>query len=393
MTHRGHRLCSVLSFLLSSAFSSLLLFDPAPAIATERIPGEEQIGILHTITHLNPVAYVILFLVFLLSVVTLLYQGRFSGLASFLATWRRSTRGPDGKDQGDHPTADPSLVVGDRYRARLGPRPKADVMTNEGDAGDSVVGKPRMVARARGAGVGRPTPLDGVNHRLPSFSPTEGGRSSEPEAVDTGQKRSTPPPHQFRFTSAVDLLSPEEMEKREKEKLVVSGTVTGPDGKGIPSAIVYLTDEDGKRLGQSYLSGPETGEFKVQTNQPGRYVLYAHKRGYIMEQANPEVLPVESGKIEGYSLRMMPEGCTVHGKVTFEKNIERPQAMAVRCVVEGTSFTGFGRVGLSGSFIIHGVPLESRCHLEVRTTKGDVLAVSDPFETRHERYVTANVTV
>lgn len=306
MTQPGPSLFAAFSSLLPPAFFSILSFLPAPAIATGRIPGEEQAGIFYTLTHLHPVAYAILFFVFVLWVLTLLYQGRLSGVGSLLLRWSRGLSGS--KYQGEHPGVVPSLVVDERIRARRGPRAKPDKATKDGDPGGGGVGNPRVLARTGGAGAGQPTPLDGMNHRLPRFSPTEGEGPAELATGDTGQKRTTPPPHPYKFTSAVDLLSPEEMEKRKKEKLVVSGTVTGPDGKGIPSAIVYLADEDGKRLGRSYLSAPETGEFKVLTNRPGRYFLLAHKRGYVMEQANPGVLPIESGKIEGYSLRMMPDG-------------------------------------------------------------------------------------
>ena len=140
MTHRESTLRPVFFFPLQLAFSSILVLLASPATAAGQIPGEEQIGIFHTITHLHPVAYVILFLVFVLWVLTMVYQGRLSGVGTFLPRWSRRPQG--GKDQGEHPSALPSLVVGDRYRARLGPRAKPDKAPEEGEPGGGVLGKP-----------------------------------------------------------------------------------------------------------------------------------------------------------------------------------------------------------------------------------------------------------
>ncbi len=392
MAGRWPAILSALSSILPLAVSSIAYLLPGASIAAGQIPGEEQIGVFRTITHLHPAAYVILLFVFFLSVLNLIYQGWLSQGAWSLAGALALRRSLTGKGLVKRPDAAPSSAVGEKSRVRVGPRTQHDQASEEADAG-GVVGKPRVVTRAGRTRVSQPTPLEGVNHPLPSFSPSEGRSPAEETTIETRQGPKTPAPHQFKFTSAVDLLSPEEIEKRDKEKFVVTGTVSGPDGKGIPSVIVYLADEEGKRLGQSYLSTPETGEFKVLTNKPGRYVLHGYKRGYIMDPAKPGVLPMQSGKIEGYSLRMIPEGCIVHGKVTFEEEVVPSSALAVKCVVEGSSFSGFGRVGQSGSFMLHGVPLESRCHLEVRARDGEVLAISDPFETRQERHVTQNVTI
>ena len=71
------------------------------------------------------------------------------------------------------------------------------------------------------------------------------------------------------------------------------------------SVIVYLTDEEGNRVGQSCRSMPDTGEFKVQVNHPGRYQLHGYKRGFVMGEGEPVLLPIESGKIEGFNLHMI----------------------------------------------------------------------------------------
>ncbi len=75
---------------------------------------------------------------------------------------------------------------------------------------------------------------------------------------------------EFKFASAVDVPTAEELMRREKEQMVVSGAVTDASGKGMGSVIVYLTDLEGNRVGQSCRSAPETGEFKVLINEPGK---------------------------------------------------------------------------------------------------------------------------
>jgi hypothetical protein len=189
------------------------------------------------------------------------------------------------------------------------------------------------------------------------------------------------------------LPSAEELERREREKLVVSGTVKGVDGKGIASVLVYLTDEGGNRLGQSCRSLPDTGEFKVQINEPGRYVLNAYKRGLTMEDPVPPVLPVESGKIEGYSLQMIPEGCLVHGTVLTEEGGEPAEGLKVTCVRKGGDFSRSEPIGPGGEFRFFGVPHDSEYVLEVTGPDGGLLSTSAPIETSRRREVSCEIQV
>jgi len=238
----------------------------------------------------------------------------------------------------------------------------------------------------------RPTPLDGVNHPLPSFSHT--ASSSNDMAGETERPlRKKAPSTQFKFTSAVDLPSPEEMERREREKLVVSGTVRGLEGKGISSVMVFLTDQEGNRVGQSCRSIPETGEFKVQVNEPGHYVIQGYKRGFIMESEGPLNLPIESGKIDGYVLRMIPEGCMVHGKVVFSGNAPETTGIEVRCINERGTLTRSDKLNSSGAFKIYGAPFDSQCFLEVRASAGELLAASESFATGRKREIYHEIVI
>jgi hypothetical protein len=174
---------------------------------------------------------------------------------------------------------------------------------------------------------------------------------------------------------------------------VVSGTVKGVDGKGIASVLVYLSDEGGNRLGQSCRSLPDTGEFKVQINESGRYVLNAYKRGLTMETPVPPVLPVESGKIEGYSLQMIPEGCLVHGKVLTEEGGEPPEGLKVTCIRKGGDFSRSEPIGPAGEFRFFGVPHDSEYVLEVRGPDGVLLSSSAPIETSRKREVSCEIQI
>ena len=246
----------------------------------------------------------------------------------------------------------------------------------------------RRVAKGSdpGTAVNIPTPMEGVNHPLPQFAAVGEAQTGTPRILEreTDQK---PPSQEFKFSSAVDLLSQEEMERREKDQLVVSGTVKGPDGHGIASVMVYLTDQAGNRVGQSSRSARDTGEFKVLVNEPGRYTLTGYKRGFIMESSEPVILPIESGKIEGFNFRMMPEGCLVHGRVLVEGETAGAPDLEVTCICGDGAFSRSDRTDPAGEFRISGVPLASKCFIEAYGIDGEVLARSAPFETLHKKEV------
>ena len=164
-------------------------------------------------------------------------------------------------------------------------------------------------------------------------------------------------------------------------------------GKGFGSVLVYLTDERGNRIGQSCRSVSDTGEFKVLVNEPGKYLLVGYKRGYIVEDPEAARLPIESGKIEGFTLRMIAEGCLVHGRVLFEEYGQLEPGLGVRCVRLEDGFTRSATVESAGTFRITGVPHDSTCQLEVLSGEGEVLATSDAFQTERERELFRNITI
>jgi hypothetical protein len=234
--------------------------------------------------------------------------------------------------------------------------------------------------------------MEGVNHFLPQFASSLGGQTGAPRILEREQDQKQPA-QEFKFSSAVDLVSQIEMERREKEQLVVSGTVTDQDGQGIASVMVYLTDPAGNRVGQSSRSARDTGEFRVLANEPGQYALNGYKRGFIMESNEPLILPIESGKVEGFSFRMMPEGCLVRGRVLFEGETAAAPALEVRCVCADGDFSRSDRTDPAGEFRISGVPLASKCTLDVIGTSGEVMGRSAPFETLHKKEIYRKIAV
>ncbi len=338
--------------------------------------GEDQSGLIYALTHLHPAAYFILFLIFLLALVNLVAQGsvpvefglslRFLQLlgkfdktvfkTSKTQSVRRNKRisAPIGSGGGGLRLSDPeSTILGVRKRS------------NRDESG---------------AGRDAPTPLDGINHPMPHFvsrtAPQPVVRRVS-EAVSEEQLRT----ERFKPHSTVELISPEESERREKEQLVVSGFITDSEGKGVESVIVYLTDEAGNRQGQSCRSQPGTGEFWVRASQPGKYVLHAYKRGHQVQ--NPESLKLasESGKIEGVNLRMIEEQCAVTGKVLDESHGGPVSDVEIRCICKAGPYSSSSRTDASGRFYFTGVPINAECELEVLDADNTVLARSEVFQT------------
>ena len=197
--------------ILFSACS--LLPDLCEGAAT--IPGEGQHGLFYAVTHLHPVVYLILFLIAVLSVINLVVQGWVP-----LRVWQFSridTFSPKMGRKGAHGSPGQGLE-----RARPGSSGKP----TSGKAGrnqpsqagrvDGIIGV-RRVAKGSDPGTARniPTPMEGVNHSLPQFTAAGEAQTGTPRILEreTDQK---PPSQEFKFSSAVDLLSQEEMERREK---------------------------------------------------------------------------------------------------------------------------------------------------------------------------------
>jgi len=374
------------------------LFVPALGAATawassRQIPGEGQTSVFFTITHLPPVAYVVLFLIFLLSLINLMAQGgmansisplsrlaarigRSSGrLGSGLFQWTSNRGLPERRPGGaSHP---------DSEHGRTGAGHDRESAMRAGRVGP--VGD-------RASRSSEPTPLDGVNHPMPRFfGPTEGEPGAPRMVEDTGEKRTSL--SDFKFSSAVDVLTAEEIRRRGREQLVVSGSVKGPDGKGVASVIVYLADEHGRRVGQSSRTAAETGEFKVLINEPGAYELHAYKRGYVMETGGPMALPIQSGKIEGYSFRMIPEGCLIHGQIIWEEPALTTPGLEIACVCKSDEQPRSTRADRKGQFRISGAPLNSECFIEVRDVDGKPLASSMPFQTVQRKEIFQEIRI
>jgi len=351
-------------------------------MAAETMPGEDQAGLLFRLTHLHPAAYFVLFLVFVLSVANLVYQGKISGPNSLIAgvfslfgKAKGSLGGEPVFDKGLRGPRPESLGSGNKKRRAIDSRR----MGGEGFEA-AVVAVRKLPKPSEDSSDGAVTPLEGVNHPLPQFAPVESTEPGRPRLVDSKPDKKTVSA-QFKFASAVDLPSQEEIERREKEQLLVSGCVKGSGGKGIGSVIVYLTDMEGNRVGQSCRSVPETGEFKVLVNEPGKYILSGYKRGFVMENTEPMIVPIESGKIEGYNFRMIPEGCLVQGRVMLREPDEHVQELKVKCVCRSGDFSRSAVTESDGQFRISGVPPNSKCYVEVIGPDENLLSRSESFET------------
>ncbi len=377
-------------------FLSILLaacdFLPDLCGAASTIPGEGQHGFFYAVTHLHPVVYLILFLIAVLSAINLVAQGWVP-----LGVW------PFSRIDNFSPKMGRKGVYGSPGQGLKQARPDSPGKTKSGKTGahplgqraggEGIVGV-RRVAKGldRGTTANMPTPMEGINHPLPQFASTGTAQTGTPRILES-EPDQRQPAQEFKFSSAVDVLSQEEMERRGKEQLVVSGTVKGPDGRGIASVMVYLTDQAGNRVGQSSRSARDTGEFKVLVNEPGRYGLTAYKRGFIMESSEPLVLPIESGKIEGFNFRMMPEGCLVHGRVLVEGETAGVPDLEVKCICANGAFSRSDRTDSAGEFRVSGAPLTSKCSIEVYGIGGEVLARSAPFETLHKKEIYRKIAI
>ncbi|MBI4965806.1 MAG: carboxypeptidase regulatory-like domain-containing protein [Desulfomonile tiedjei] len=375
------------AFFIVWAFCASELLAAPPGIS-----GDSRMGLLYALTHLHPAAYLILFLIVVLAVVNLVFQGHLSS-----ATWPFSSLPP---------------LFGSGYRSssaasrtnRRRPRdPMAPARGNTPGAPVPVVSREllddgvlsvrrKSAEREHPSPSSTPTPLEGMNHPLPDFASRIRPSGSSQKVAETKAPKEVVPPD-FKFSSAVDLPSREEMERRQKEQLVVSGTVVGSDGAGIADVLVFLSDNEGNRVGQSCRSSKETGEFKVLANEPGQYVLSGYKRGLIMESSDPLLLPNESGRLEGYSFCMIPEGCVIQGKVVIADSETMPGGLEVRCSCTGKNFSRAAVTDSVAGFRITGMPMTSECVVEVRNKDGVLLGASETFDTARKREIHMNVTV
>ncbi|MBI5569825.1 MAG: hypothetical protein HY914_07770 [Desulfomonile tiedjei] len=353
-------------------------FTAPPPVET--VPG----GFFYTVTHLHAIVYLGLFVVFVSSVANLVLQGwLFRGDRSLVSLFS-----PFGRSEGLSVRVPRTRGLKRQGRDASAAGHGAPEMMQSG-----ILAVRRAETGAEAAGTEQePTPLDGVDHPMPKFTSRVPAQTGAPRMVDS-QPEQRGASQDFRFMAAVDVPSREEMDRREKLQVVVRGSVIGPDGQGIPSVIVYLSDEHGNRLGQSCRTQPDTGEFKVSVHEPGRYLVNAYKRGYILESHDPMVLPIESGKIEGFNIRMLPEGCTVDGRVSAEQDGTPVAGVEVRCLCRAGGFVRSAITDPEGNFAISGIPVNSVCHLELLGEGGGVLTRSEPFETVQKKAIHRSLTL
>ena len=366
---------------------ALMLSGVAPALcgANPPIPGETHSSVIYTLTHLHPAAYLILFLIFLLSVANLAAQG----FVHIKYRWLLSVVGFVGKFE--KTILSTVKLQGLASKKRDSARAGSDPVMRAGDPESSVLGVRKRSNRNRhGAGRSVLTPLDGVNHPMPRFAP----RLAPPtprNITPVGKQRAAA--NQFRPSPTAGVISREENERHEKEPLAVSGSITDSEDRGLGSVIVYLTDEAGNRQGQSCRSRPGTGDYWVFASKPGKYVLHAYKRGYVVQNREPLKLTIQGGKIEGFNLRMIAEECTVQGRV-FDGAYGNPAAdMEVRCVCKSTGRASSCRTDESGKFFLTGVPVNSECELQVWSANNSVLARSELFETVPKGQIQSDIII
>lgn len=376
--------CTSLLFVLTSV--------PTLCCAAQGVPGEAKGSFFHTVTHLHPLVYVILSVIFILSAINLIAQGWLSGTRSpffvFFQLWGRLWGGAAGTTvlRG---LKSRKLEQGQKRRSAIEKAYRYGGQPME----DSVVSVRRLSnVAAQNARASIPTPLDGVNHPLPELTSQMVSGTGAPRIVES-KTESKPPATEFKFTSAVDLPSPEEIERREKTQMVVSGCVRDLEGKGIGSVIVYLTDEQGNRLGQSCRSAPDTGEFKVLAAEAGKYRLGGYKRGYVMENVDPIPLPIEAGKIEQFNFVMRAEGCEVRGKVLVDPGGQTLAGYEVKCDCRRDDFTRSDYTNGEGEFQILGVPLDSECTLSLLKPDGTLVSRSEPFQTVQKKEIYREIRV
>ncbi len=386
---RKQRLREVGSYAI---FLLVSTFFPSLCGAAQGVPGEARAGFFFTVTHLHPLVYVILGVIFILSIVNLIAQGWLSGTKSpffiFFELWGRVWGGAAGTTvlRG---LKSRKLEQGQKRRSAIEKAYRYGGQPIE----DSVVSVRRLSnAAAQNARASIPTPLDGVNHPLPEFSPQPAGGTGAPRMVGS-RSEAKPPAAEFKFTSAVDLPSPDEIERREKTQLVVSGCVRDPEGRGIGSVIVYFIDEKGNRLGQSCRSAPDTGEFKVLAAEAGKFKLGGYKRGYVMESVDPVPIPIEAGKIEQFNFVMRAEGCEVRGKVLMDPGGQTLTGYEVKCDCRRDDFARSDYTNTEGEFQILGVPLDSACTLSLLKPDGTLVSRSEPFQTVQKKEIYREIRV
>jgi hypothetical protein len=353
----------------------LTLAVPGAGLSQDLAPGEENIGLFYYMTHLHPVAYFILFLIFLLSVANLYYQYVTPGGALY--------EGPHSGTHGNQESAgeEPGFEE-DEYDYDQGSY--SDFKALDQPAETIVAVRKIAPEEAMTGDQNVPTPLEGVDHPLPSFpgppqQPLDNEVEAENEAdVDDGTFKP-----QFIFSSMISPKAAMSPSQTPQEELRVQGFVISPNDEPIAGALVFLIDEQGKRIGQSSRSQPNSGEFTAIAQEPGNYRINAHKRGMRLAHRKPIDLNQRSGEINDLYVRMVEEGCQIKGRIikSADTDLDAMVKLQVRCKTSETGFTRTVRPSRDGVYSIPAVPESDSCILELRDESGNLITQTDPFET------------
>lgn len=349
------------------------------------IQMENNVGFLYSMTHLHPTIYLILFFVFLLSMVNLVVQSPLlTKIGSFfIKLWGKASRDSDSSgglirniDQSKRPKNFRQSIRG----------PESYRMSKEPLQDGIVSVRPALPNSTQDTDDLIPTPLDGEDHPIPEFAASPRPRSKASKTPDAEKEKSLLP-KEFKFSSAVDLPSPKEIERREKEKVVVTGRIVDQSSRGLSTAVVYLVDKDGNKVGQSCRTNSDNGNFRVQANESGAYAINVYKRGYLMNSEGPIKLPVQNGKIEDFDITMLPEGCLIHGKVLSSADLSPISGLQVNCSCRSEQFTFSTITNSNGAFQAIGAPLNSECVIKILGHDGKVVLDSKPFETVQKKQI------
>ncbi len=349
-------------------------------------PEYHDPGWLYSATHLPPVIYVVLFFIFLLSMFNLAFQNqllfRMTSLAR-LKFWGSTPR--QGDDSGAFIKSFDQKGRQKNFRGAIR-GPESYRMSKETLQEGIVSVRPAAQVIQEKHSDFMPTPLDGEDHPIPEFGATSKPKSNSLKQGDI-EKENSIVTKEFKFSSAVDLPSPEEIERREREKIVVTGRVLDSESHGLATAVVYLVDRDGNKIGQSCRTNSENGSFRVQANQSGACSINVYKRGYVMNADQPVALSAKSGKITGVDIHMIPEGCLIHGKVLSEEDLNPIPDLVVNCACRSEQFKSSSITDSNGAFQTVGAPLNTECVIQVMTPDGKILLNSKPFETVQKKQI------
>ena len=167
------------------------------------MPGEERSGLFYAITHLPLFVYGILFLIFCLSVVNFVLQFKPVRIWGWALRFRR-TDDPRG-------IVTRSMSHDEKPAGRRRPQSLTTYKKLQEPLDDGIVAVRALDNDAEASSLFPPTPLDGANHPLPKFGAKKEMQPSDPQAIENaGSSGQTA--KEFRFSSAVDVPSQEEIE-------------------------------------------------------------------------------------------------------------------------------------------------------------------------------------